>query len=256
MYSRDTVYVADAERANSRRIQVVEPVLHDKLDAAIGRLAQAWTDSLASWPGYLAQPVCLNGQEVVGHVVDRDLKTVVTRAIASKMRLTQPAQSPQADDGTGQGQKRHMGRDAALEADPELAEGRQPRMRALDHPAMTAQTLLALDALAGDTHPDAPPPQMLAAAFAVVGFVRMELVGPAPGPAGLALDRGQRIDHLLEHHRVMPVRTRDAEHHRRAVGVGQHMALGAEFAPVGRVRSGVRTPRGLATLEPSMHMRL
>lgn len=80
MYSRDTVYVADAEQANSRRIEVVGPVLHDKLDAAIGRLAQTWTDSLAFWPGYSAQPVCLNGQEVVGHVVDRDLKTVVTPA--------------------------------------------------------------------------------------------------------------------------------------------------------------------------------
>jgi hypothetical protein len=80
MYSRDTVYVADAERANSRRIQVVEPVLHDTLDAAIGRLAKAWTDSLASWPGFLAQQVCLNGQELVGHVVDRDLKTVVMPA--------------------------------------------------------------------------------------------------------------------------------------------------------------------------------
>ena len=121
---------------------------------------------------------------------------------------------------------------------------------------MTAQALLALDALAGDAHPDATPPQMLPTASAVVGFVRMELVGPAPGPAGLALDRWQRIDHLLEHHRVMPVRARDAEHHWRAIGVGQHMALGAEFAPVGRVRPGVRPPRGLATLEPSMHMRL
>lgn len=71
-----------------------------------------------------------------------------------------------------------MGGDAALEAHPELAEGGQPRMRALDHPAMTAQALLALDALAGDAHPDATPPQMLPTASAVVGFVRMELVGP------------------------------------------------------------------------------
>ena len=93
-----------------------------------------------------------------------------------------------------------MGGDAALEADPELAEGRQPRMRALDHPAMTAQTLLALDALAGDARLDAAPTEMLATALAIVGIVRMELAGPAPGPARLALDRWQCIDHLLEDH--------------------------------------------------------
>lgn len=73
-YSRDTVYVADAERSSSSRCRVDSLALHESLDAAIGRLEQPWAESTVSWPSYAAGPLCLDGQEVIGHVVDRDLR--------------------------------------------------------------------------------------------------------------------------------------------------------------------------------------
>jgi len=68
---------------------------------------------------------------------------------------------------------------ASLETHAQLAEGGQPSMRALDHPAMAPESVVALDTPAGDPILDAPAPEMLPAAREVVTLVCMQLVRPA-----------------------------------------------------------------------------
>jgi hypothetical protein len=47
-----------------------------------------------------------------------------------------------------------MNVDASLKASAQLAEGAQPSMGALNHPAMAPEAVIALDPLAGDAIPD------------------------------------------------------------------------------------------------------
>lgn len=60
-----------------------------------------------------------------------------------------------ADDAASQRKQRDMNVDAALKASTQLAEGSQPGVRALDHPAMTPEPIIALDAAPGNTRRDA-----------------------------------------------------------------------------------------------------
>ena len=123
-------------------------------------------------------------------------------------------------------------------------------------PTMAAQSIVALDAPAGDAIDDAPAPEVRPAARKVVALVRMQLARPAARSAALSSHIGQGIDQLLEDHRVVPVGAGDAEHQRDALAVRDEVALAAEFAPVGRVGARVRAPRGLGTLAASRLARL
>lgn len=58
-----------------------------------------------------------------------------------------------------------------LEARSQLTHGRQPGMRSLHNPAVPAEPLLALDALARNPCRDTPLAQVGAAATAVVSLV-------------------------------------------------------------------------------------
>ena len=149
-----------------------------------------------------------------------------------------------------------MSLDAALEAHTQLAECCQPSVRSLDHPAVTPEPVIALDAPAGDAVLNATALEMGAAAMEVVALVRVQVLGPASWPARQAPDSGQVVDELFEDDRVVPVGSCDAEHQRDARSVGHDVAFAAELAAVGRVGARVRTPRGLGTLAPSMLARL
>ena len=149
-----------------------------------------------------------------------------------------------------------MSLDAALEAHTQLAKCRQPGMRSLHHPAMTPEPVIALDAPAGDAVLNATALEMVAAAMEVVALVGVQALGPASWPARQAPDSGQVVDELFEDDRVVQVGSCDAEHQRDARPVGHDVAFAAELAAVGRVGARVRTPRGLATLAPSMLARL
>ena len=129
-------------------------------------------------------------------------------------------------------------------------------MRAFHHPAMTPQLVVAFDAPTSNAALDATLPEMLAAACKVIAFVGMQLVGPAARSAALAGNAGHGIYEFLEHHRVMSIGARDAEHQWDALPVRDEMAFAAELAPVGRVEARVRAPRGLDTLAPSKLTRL
>lgn len=161
-----------------------------------------------------------------------------------------------ADDAASQRKQREMNVDAALKASPQLAQGSQPGGRALDHPMMTPEPVIALDATPGNTRRDAQLAQVGAATRKVIALVGMQLVRPASGPATTAAHRRQGIDQLLEHDRVMPIGARDAKDRRDALALRDDVALAAELAPVRRVGASVLAPRGLATLAASMLARL
>ena len=149
-----------------------------------------------------------------------------------------------------------MSLDAALEAHTQLAECCQPSMRSLNHPAVTPEPVIALDAPAGNAILNAMALEMVAAALEIVALVGVQPFRPAFWPARQAPDSRQVVDELLEDHRVMPVGACDAEHQRDARSVSHDVTLAAELAPVGGVGARVRTPRGLGTLAPSMLARL
>ncbi len=67
-----------------------------------------------------------------------------------------------------------MSLDAALEAHSQLAECCQPSVRSLHHPAITPETVIALDAPPGDAVMNATALEMVATAVEVVALVRVQ----------------------------------------------------------------------------------
>ena len=98
-----------------------------------------------------------------------------------------------------------MGTELALEADSELAEACEPRMRALDDPAMAAEPLAAVHATASNARGDAALGQRAATLRVVVALVGMDLVGSASRAPWQPAYRGHGIEQLLEEHRVVAV---------------------------------------------------
>lgn len=72
-----------------------------------------------------------------------------------------------------------MGIQSPLEACAQLAHGCQPGMSPLDNPAVSSESLLALDAFARNAGLDTPLTQVVAAALAIVSLVGMQLSWPA-----------------------------------------------------------------------------
>lgn len=149
-----------------------------------------------------------------------------------------------------------MNVNATLEAGAQLAEGSQPGMSALDHPAVPPEPIVALDAPAGDAILDPSAFEMSMASRVVVALVRMQLLGPSARPASLATHRRQGVYQFIKHHRIVTVGAGDTEDQRNALTVRDDVALAAELASVRGVGPRVWAPRGLGTLAPSMLTRL
>lgn len=64
-----------------------------------------------------------------------------------------------------------MSLDGALKAYAQLAEGREPRMCALHHPAVTPEAIIALNASASDAILDAPTLDVVSTTYEVVTLV-------------------------------------------------------------------------------------
>lgn len=129
-------------------------------------------------------------------------------AEAGSEALTPPVDEPRADDGSGQRQQCLMDVESALEADTELGEACEPRVRALHHPAVLAQAFAALDASPGDAAGDAPLPQMCVASPVVLALVRMQLGGALARPARKPFDRRHASTHhsnITESCRLAPL---------------------------------------------------
>ena len=144
----------------------------------------------------------------------------------------------------------------SLVANGQPAKARQPRQRALNHPTMPAQLVLALDALARNPHLDPALGQRLPAARDVVGLVGMQLGRTLARAAAWPLDRDDGIEQVLEHPRIMGVGARQPEREGDAAALDDNMALRAWFALIRGIRSGGLAPLFAGTLALSRLARL
>lgn len=81
-------------------------------------------------------------------------------------------------------------------ADHEALPQVQPRVRALDDPAVAPEALARLDLRARDAGGDAAPLERAPVAARVVALVGVEFVGAATRASDLAADRRDRVDEL------------------------------------------------------------
>lgn len=151
----------------------------------------------------------------------------------------------------------HVGATFVPNAEP--AKAIEPRAGALDDPTMAPQARLRVDADARNAAANAVRMQKAAAVGFVIPFVGVHLVrAPAWVPAltERAMESRNRIEHVLEHHRVIHVRGREERGERNAVGVDHHMALRARFRAIRWIRPGRFAPLFAETLMESTAARL
>ena len=94
---------------------------------------------------------------------------------------------------------------AALITDGEAAEAVEPSKGTLDHPAVAAQPVAALDAASRDAGEDAAAAAGLTAGAGVICLVGMQLVGSTPGATSRAPDRRDGVESGFEHQVVIVV---------------------------------------------------
>src|SRR5215207_7858580 len=136
-------------------------------------------------------------------------------------------------------QERLMDIVSALIANRQPTVLRKPCQRALHNPPMPAQFLRTLHPLSGYAPLDGPFSQSLRALFVVVGFVGMYLIGALPRSASRTLNRLDRVQKLLENHRIVDIGG-SADHTERDARPLDHNArrfvpafpLSVGFAPV------------------------
>ncbi len=143
----------------------------------------------------------------------------------------------------------------ALVADRQAAELGEPGQSPFDDPAMAAEAGGGFDALASDPTADATASQVAPTAANVVALVGMELGRTLAGSAPRALDRGDRLDQLLEDDLVGDVGGGEQERARDAVAVDHQMALRARFAAIRWIRAGFGPPFLAGTLAESSDAR-
>ncbi len=161
-----------------------------------------------------------------------------------------------ADEGGGRGEERLVDVGSAFIANGEAAEAAEPSQRALDDPAMPAQTLAAVHPAPRDPSFDPAPAQGFAAAWHVIGFVRMELGGAPAGSSPPLPDRRHSVDQVLEDAAVVNVGGGELDSKRDAVGICDEVTLGSRPTAIRRVRAGALAPLFAATLALSRHARL
>ena len=90
--------------------------------------------------------------------------------------------------------------------------GQQPAQRALDHPAVPAQTRAGVPADASDPGGDAAPAQIAADPRHVVALVAVQLERPAPRvPTAATADRRHGVQDRLDEHAVVAVGAGDGD---------------------------------------------
>src|SRR5215218_8222391 len=111
--------------------------------------------------------------------------------------LTIPYDGVAADERTAEGKDRLVDVQAAFVADRRPPELVQPGQGPFDDPAVAAQALAGIDALARDADPDPAAAQEAAAAGDVVGLVGVELGRARAALPGGPLDRRDGVDQFL-----------------------------------------------------------
>lgn len=98
-----------------------------------------------------------------------------------------------------------MGVDVTLEAHAQLAVRGEPGMRALDHPSMPSQPVVALDASACNAILDSSPPEMLVAPCESYPLSACSLSGQRRGLPGRPAIAGKASTHFSGRQQVMPL---------------------------------------------------
>jgi hypothetical protein len=109
---------------------------------------------------------------------------------------------------------------AAFVADPQSAMLVQPGDRALDDPALLAETGAVRGALLGDQRPYLSPSQMVACGLALVAAVADDAGGAPFWPAAFAAHGRDRLDERDQFEAVVAVGGGEQERERDAARVG------------------------------------
>lgn len=144
---------------------------------------------------------------------------------------------------------------ATFIADFQAAEAIQPAQGALHNPTVKTEPMAAVHVASRDAWRDAPATQGLAGLTTVVRLVSVQLGRSFAGSAPAATQRGNGIDHRLQHPTVMDIGPRMPYRQGDALSVDHKMALRARFAAVCRVATGSFAPPGAGTLPASRDAR-
>src|SRR5215211_3074438 len=133
---------------------------------------------------------------------------------------------------------------------------RKPRQRALHNPPMPSQFLRTLHTLSGYAPLDAPFSQKLARTFCRRRLcVGVHLIGALSRSASGTLNRLDRVQKLLENHRIVDIGGSADHTERDARPLDHNMALRARLCLICRVRSGSLSPLLAGTLAESREAR-
>jgi hypothetical protein len=132
----------------------------------------------------------------------------------------------------------------------------EPTSRALNYPAVTAQSLTAIYTFASYPHFYTSLADCSTTSWIIIPFVTVQLLRPlARTPFG-SLNRFNCINHPSKHLRVVNVSRSLSYCYRDALSVDHNMALRARFAAIRRIRPGRRAPFGAGTENESIQARL
>lgn len=146
---------------------------------------------------------------------------------------------------------------AAIEADQQVALAIQPCEGAFDDPAVATEARFRFDPAARNPRFDPALATRPPALPVIVRLVGMRFVGAPPRPAAAPpLQRGDRVEQLLEQLAVIDVRPAQAEGERNPLGVDHKMAFATRLAFIRWIRADGVAPLFAATLELSMATRL
>ena len=124
----------------------------------------------------------------------------------------------------------------------ETSESMEPSDRSLDDPAVATEALFGFDSAASDSLCDAALSKCGSTTVVVVALVGVNLRGSASKMTSRSCDRGDRVDHRLEHPRVVHVGRGHADRERDAFRVDDDVVFGAEFASIRGVRARLLAP--------------
>ncbi len=134
-------------------------------------------------------------------------------------------------------------------------EAAQPGQPTLHDPAIAAQPLAGLEALAGDTRRDPALSTHPPIGRIIIGFIRMQFLGPLAWTSTSAPNRRDGIQGGLEHLAVVHVGCREPHCERESIPFDHKMALRAQFAAIRRVGAARFAPPGAGTLVESNEAR-
>ena len=122
----------------------------------------------------------------------------------------------------------------------------KPTVRALDYPAEDAQPAAVFRVALGQHRSNVAPSQALPVRLRIIRPVTLNPPRP-PSSAAPGTYVGDRIDQRDQLRYVVGIGARERSCQRNAVGVGQHMMLGAGFAAIRGIWAGLRPPKTART---------